>query len=177
MTGRRFVKSSDTTVTWSRSRDEVERMLRRYGAKGFSVASDYEARRIVVRFIVPDHPGPGAHDVPVQLPVDIGRVAEALYGKPKARWRSGKWMTAFTPDQMARAERVAWRHLVLWIDAALSAATAGMQTMTEAFFAHAVVNDRGVRLADYLQQVQGDLAPGVRALLESPAEEVTHPET
>jgi hypothetical protein len=71
---------------------------------------------------------------------------------------------------MLQAERVAWRNLVLWIDAALSAATVGVQTITEAFFAHTIVVDdggRAERMVDYVERTGGAIGPGVRALLPS----------
>ncbi len=61
-----------------------------------------------------------------------------IYGlepKTKMETRGSEW---------ERAERVAWRNLVLWIDAALSATAAGLQTIEEAFFAHLLVDNRRV---------------------------------
>jgi len=135
---------------------------------------DYATGKIIVSFVVPDSPTKGSHDVPVQLPIDIRAVAVRLYGKPQRVWdrKTFDYVTTPTAAQLEQAERVAWRHLILWIDAALTAATAGFQTMTEAFFAHTVItleDGRRGRLADYLEAVQGSLAPGVRALLASPA--------
>ena len=38
-----------------------------------------------------------------------------------------------------QAERVAWRNLVLWVDAACAAAAVGLRPMSETFFADLVV--------------------------------------
>lgn len=174
---RPFVKSADTAASPANSRAEIERMLERYGAVGFGYQRNIEAGTIVVQFIVPDRPGKAEPRVPVTLPVSIRRVYDALYGQTK------KWVTVdgkgryqhdpkgYDEEKFAQAERVAWRNLVLWIDAALSAAAIGLQTITEAFLAHTMVvgdDGRAERMADYLGRTHGALAPGVRALLPPP---------
>jgi hypothetical protein len=128
---KRFVKAADTTTSVMNSRAQLEKMLRRYGATAFAVSTDYESQKIVVGFKVPDSPGVPTF-VPVRLEVGIAAVATALYGPLRGNqsWRQ---------TALEQAERVAWRHLVLWVDAACSASSAGMQTMAEAFFAHVLV--------------------------------------
>lgn len=156
MTEQRFVKSADTKTPAGNSKAELERILRRYGASGFSVAENYTNGEIVVSFIVPD--APGGHSVPVKLPVSVRAVEAALFG-PQAK-RKGKnklW-------ESQQAERVAWRHLVLWVDAALSASAAGLQTVTEAFFAHTIAGDAGERMIDVVRSEMGAFS-NVRALL------------
>lgn len=186
-----FVKSADTKATAANSRAAVEALLRRYGAVGFSVAQEMDKgllQRVVCEFVIPDTLQNGASKVPVRLPVDVRRIYDVLYGQPtksefREEWKSGKtwgdgYRTVHNPNgydarKMRQAERVAWRNLVLWTDAALSTVVAGLQTVTEAFLAHTLVandNGRTMRMADYLDEVQGALAPGVRALLASPAE-------
>lgn len=176
MSKQSFVKSGDTRTPVSNSRAEVERMLRRYGATGFQVAQDYANHRVVVTFIVPDSTVKGAPSVPVKLPVDIRRVYDALYGQPtKHNYATGKRVldpSGYNAKRMEQAERVAWRHLVLWLDAALSAAVAGMQTITEAFFAHAVVGGGGERMIEVVEHAQAQLGVGVQRLLTAPSEEI-----
>lgn len=165
-----FIKSHDTSVSVGNSRAEIEKVLRRYGASGISVQQTFDSlnrpEKVTVSFVVPNHVG-STQKVPVSLPVNVKQVYEALYGT------RGRKITNFDAYKMAQAERVAWRNLVLWIDAALSAAAVGLQTITEAFYAHTVIqleNGGTARLADYLEASQGSLAPGIRALLASPAE-------
>lgn len=177
-----FVKSADTGVSPATSKAELERMLRRYGADGLSTAQDYANWRITVQFIVPNSRAKDAQKVPVKLPVDVRLVYDALYGRPtKSSWVNGQYggmvynPSGYDTKKLEQAERVAWRHLLLWVDAALTAATSGVQTITEAFFAHTVItleDGRSGRLVDYLEAEQYQLAPGVRALLASPAEVV-----
>lgn len=171
-----FVKSADTSTSVTNSRGEIERTLRRYGASGFSVSQDYANHRVLVSFVVPNSPDKDALKVPVQLPVDVHRIYDALYGQPK-RWDGSVRKDVHDPKgydakKLEQAERVAWRNLLLWIDAALSAAQAKLQTITEAFFAHAVVRtDNGSRrMIEVIEEGQSYLGNGVRALLAAPAE-------
>jgi len=129
---RPFVKAADTKTPVGSSRSEVDRLLRRYGASAISVSENISARTIVVSFVVPNSLNKGAGDVPVRMPIAVTGVYVSLYGRPK--------QGGYDAVKMARAERVAWRNLVLWLDAALSAASVGLQTITEAFFAHAVAS-------------------------------------
>lgn len=161
-TAKGFVKSSDTTTPASNSRLQIDKMLRRYGASSISMSEDFERREIVVSFIVPDSKKPNAARVPVRLPVSIISVCAAMYG-PAGR-------SGYSARMFEQCERVAWRNLVLWIDAALSAAAVGLQTITEAFFAHAVVGEGGQRMIDLVESMQSQLGSGVQRLLTSPAE-------
>lgn len=180
-----FIKSQDTSVSVANSRGEIEKILRRYAASGISVQQTFDEKNqpemVTVSFIVPDKIG-STHKVPVSLPINVKRVYDGLYGQPaKSKWVEDlkKYVKVFDPNgydtkALPQAERVAWRNLVLWIDAALSAAAVGLQTITEAFYAHTVVQLEGggqARLADYIERMQGQLAPGIRALLAAPAEE------
>lgn len=124
---KRFVKSADTSTSVSASQRDLERVLRRYGAFDFNLGSNWEDRIVRVAFRVPDSPG-SKIVVPVRLEASIVAVGKALYDT-----------TNLTPHGWEQAERVTWRHLVLWVDAACSAASAGVQTMSEAFLAHALV--------------------------------------
>lgn len=127
-----FVKSSTTSTPAERSRGELEQLLRRYGAHGFSVAQDYANGRFQISFVVANSAREKGTMIPVRIPIAIADVYRAMYGDP------GK----DSPDRgrMAQAERVAWRQMLLWIDSALSAAALNIQTIEEAFFAHAVIS-------------------------------------
>jgi hypothetical protein len=159
-----FVKSQDTKTPVDRSKAEVERILRRYGATAFATSNDYHKGRVVVTFVVPDRPGPGAQPIPVKLPLEISRVYLRMFprspGDPTVDEivRHGR--------QWEQAERVAWRNLVLWIDAALSSSAIGLQTITETFFAHTVVDVPGQRrMIEVVADAAEELAPGLRKLL------------
>lgn len=165
-----FVKAADTVVAPEKSRAEVERLLTRYGAVGFSYAIDIEKGEIKIEFVVPNSREKDAPRIPVRLPVSVRRVYDSLYGRPTKWTADGRVHdpNGYDARKMEQAERVAWRNLVLWIDAALSAATIGVQTITEAFFAHTIVVDDGgrtERMAEYVARSGGAIGPGVRALL------------
>lgn len=160
------VKAARTVTSPEKSQAEIQRILRRYGATGYQFSHDHEQATASVSFRVPDAPK-STQMVPVYLPVSVLTVANRLYGTRRDR------ASQFYGKQWEQAERVAWRHLVLWIDAALTAATMGLQTITEAFFAHAVVgalNGRPERMIEYVEREQSLLANGVRALLTAPAD-------
>ena len=127
----RFVKAANTQTPVSSSQRELERILRRYGATGLTLSSDWSAQLARIAFRVPDSPAPDAVIVPVRLEVSMRGIADAL-----GYYRNGRIPTQHGWEQV---ERVAWRHLVLWVDAACSAAGAGLQTMSEAFLAHMLV--------------------------------------
>ena len=171
---RPFVKSADTSTQVATSKAELEKMLRRYGAAGFSVAHDYAEYRVIISLMLPDSPGKNTPRVPVKLPVNIRAVYDQLYGRPtKYDYTEKKYVwnkTAYEMKKLDQAERVAWRNLVLWIDAALSAATIGLQTITEAFFAHAIAGENGERMIEVVEQAQASLGVGTQRLLTAPAE-------
>ena len=151
MATNRFVKSATTKTPVANSRSELERMLTRYGCSSFSTQSDYETGRIMVGFVVPDSMEAGAIRIPVRLEINSREVCRALYGPlPQGE----HW----TEHGIAQAERVAWRQLVLWVDAALSAAAAGVQKISEAFLAHTLIRDgegRVHRVVDQMDQAAG----------------------
>lgn len=165
----RHIKSSDTKSPVANSRKQMEDLLRRYGAVGFGVQQEFSdtgvAEHITVQFIIPDRPGSKAR-IPVAIPVNVIDVLNALY-KTRANLRDR--------SQWERAERVAWRNLLLWVDSTLAAASIGLQSITEAFYAHNVIkleDGRTARLSEVIEAAQGKLPPGVRALLASPAETI-----
>lgn len=142
---KRFVKSATTSTAVVNSKSEIEKMLRRYGADAFAVTHDYTGGRAQVSFVVPESGEKDAPKVPVRIPVDVQKVYHALYGMP-LKWSGSERVhnpQGYDSKKMEQAERVAWRNLVLWIDAALSTATISLQTITETFFAHAVIGPQG----------------------------------
>lgn len=155
-----FIKANTTATAVSKSKADVEKMLRRYGATAFSVTQDFSSRRSSVNFVLPNDPSHPSAQIPVRLHVETQRVARLLF--------PGKQLS---DPMLEQSERVAWRNLVLWIDAALSAASVGMQTITEAFFAHTIVGVEGERMIDLVEAHQSALGSGVQRLLTAIADE------
>lgn len=139
----RHIKSGDTSVSVSRSRLELERILQRYGCSEFGFSEAYGTGRAKVWFRVSDDPSQPA-TVPVQLVIDIDRVREALEDAGY-RLKNGQ------------AERVAWRNVVLWVDAACSAAAVGVRRMSETFFADLVISDEDGRPIRMFERAQDEL--------------------
>jgi len=161
-TSKGFVKSAGTAVPAARSRMQLEALLRRYGCIGFGVSNDYEAMTASVSFLVPDSLAKDAARIPVRLVLNIRQVYDALYGQP-LRWdheqkRRVPDLKGYREKELLQAERVAWRQLILWVDAACSAAASGVQKMSEAFFAHTVVigpDGARYRLIDHVEAISG----------------------
>ncbi len=177
MADRKFVKSADTSVPVSRSQSELERILRRYGCTGFGVTTDYEMQRASITLRVPDGPEKDAVQVPVKLVVDFRAVYDALYGQPM-RWgqkpdgQHGRVFDpkGYEPRYIEQSERVAWRHLVLWVDAACSASTVGLQRMSEAFLAHTLMRTADGRVLRVVEQMNEAAGGNWKALLPPPSE-------
>lgn len=135
-----FVKSAATRVPVNRSQAQIVETLQRYGATGFGFHT--KADVVTVTFHVP---GSDGREHTVAIPVDVARV--------RAKLKAAKVNRIANPEQ---AERVAWRIVLDWIDAALSAVSIGAQTIEEAFYAHTVVEtvdgQRG-RLVDYVNTI------------------------
>ena len=131
-----FLKSQDTKATTVNSKAALEKIVRRSGCQSFGTTSDYELGRITVFFRVPEHLDGDAPMIPVRLEVDIDHVFRRLQDSGIANSRK-------TREQ---AERVAWRHLVLWVDAACTAAAVGLRPISETFMADILTNtDQGPR--------------------------------
>lgn len=155
-----FVKAMTTQTAKEKSQGDIIAMLHRYGASGFGfrqIGDSAEARFHI--------PAKGQADRTVAIPVDVAKVERRL-----REIHSKKRSHAKAPDR-AQAERVAWRILYLWIDAALAAVSIEAQSIEEAFFAHLIVADtdgQEGRVIDYihsLQQGAGGNLPAARLLL------------
>jgi hypothetical protein len=127
-----FVRSWDTEVPVSRTAAAMEEMIRRYGASGYTRSEDYTAGRVVVAFTI------AARDV--RMFVDVPTVEQKLRAMPEfMQKRNAKPWDNRDPWARAQAERVAWRHLLLYVEASLNAVSAGLLTLEEAFFAYALI--------------------------------------
>jgi len=110
------------------------------------VSNDYTGGTLVIGFTLPaTWQTKTDQTVEVRLAVSYGETLRRLQKmRPfaaKARSKGAAW----AGDQ---AERVAWRHVLLWAEASLAAAAAGIQTVEESFFAHSVIPQSGVRVID-----------------------------
>lgn len=161
-----FVKAATTSTPAEKSQGDIIAMLHRYRASGFGFRA--RGSLVAVSFHIPKE---GGADTTVEIPIDVERVHERLNGLQRAKRSHGRHVAA-TVDR-AQAERVAWRILYLWIDAALAAVSIGAQSIEEAFFAHLIVENtdgQSGRVIDYvhtLQEGAGGQLPAPRLLLGS----------
>ncbi len=127
------VKSASTDVPASRTKAQLEDLLRKYGASGFTVSNDYESRTVMVGFMMPrSYQTPSDH-VEIRIPVSFREVSKRLAKMAGNGRKPQNWL-----DE--QAERVAWRQLYMLCEAACMAAAVGLQTIEEAFFAHQMLS-------------------------------------
>lgn len=170
MAKKSYVKAVDSVVAVDKSIAQIKKLVVEYGCSGFRVSEDYAKGTIVVTFVL--NPPSGGH-VPVDIPIQIDKVYDALYGDVKTNWNDRN-PAATKQRRREQAARTAWRNMNLLIEASLSSVSLGVQTIEEVFMAHTLValaDGRTARMTDYLAQTAGALAPGVRALLASPLQE------
>jgi hypothetical protein len=146
-----YVQFYTTRIDPMQSQGDIMSTLHRYGASGFG----FHRRGSVVEvtFHLPEDGGERS----VRIPVDVDRVHDRLVGQLASKARKEK-QAVNTETMRAQAERVAWRVLLSWINAALSAVAIGAQTIEEAFFAHVVVettDGQNGRLIDYVHTLEG----------------------
>lgn len=129
MTAGKFAASTD--VPASRSRDEIERTLTRYGATGFLYG--WSGARAQLAFEIRDR------RVRFELPLPDrtdGAFTRTETGKPRAATAAA---TAY--DQAVRQR---WRALALVVKAKLEAVETGIVTFDAEFLAHIVVGEQTV---------------------------------
>jgi len=165
-----FVKAATSDVLAVRSAAAIKDLVRKYGASGFGTSEDYARGIVTVSFVLNTEDG---QHVPVQIPVRVQRVYDALYAT-KAGHNQHVSAAQSELNRRAQAERTAWRQLHLLVEANLIAVQLGIMSIGEAFMPHTMVvsdDGRSERMADYFTRTRGALGPGVRALLAAPAED------
>lgn len=143
-----WVRSWDTETSVAESQAELEALLRRYGAHGYTVSADYVGRTLVIAFTLPKTwEVKQAETIEIRLAVSYGETQrrleklDAFVTRARGKRDGGAWAKE-------QPERVAWRHIVLLVQAGLEAAASGIQTVEEAFFAHSVLPGTTNRVID-----------------------------
>lgn len=121
-----------TEVPSTRSRDEIERTLERYGATAFAYGWDNTNRAATIMFEIGTPRG--VRRVRFQLPMP-DRNGREFTETPTGRERS----TSAARVEHDRAVRQRWRALALVIKAKLEAVAAGITTVEEEFLAHVML--------------------------------------
>lgn len=160
-----------TSVSESKSRDEIERILIRYGATGFQYGWD-GPHRAIVQFKVPLAPkvkpprgDPKLLPPPIELAVKFE--LPFLPQADKRFWKGAGWREVGATQAMKRYEqdrRSRWRGLVLGIKAKLEMVEAGITTFEEEFFAHLIDPQTGQtmskkQLPELIEAYAGKNAP------------------
>jgi hypothetical protein len=142
------LRSATTTSPASQSRNELERILARYGCERWGHDLDRGAGSLTVWFTVTDSKLADAGPVPVRIRIELASVRDRLNALPASK-HIGK-AKLLDPEHV---ERVAWRHLVFLVEAGLVAAEAGIKKVSEFFLADTVVEtpQGNVRFIDALE--------------------------
>jgi len=122
---KRHVKSGTTSTPAVNSKREIERILRRYDCRRVQWTDDFEDRMAAITFWLPS----GAV---ARLQVSATQVYDRL-------WPDRLEDEPFDENKLTQAERVAWRNLVLLVDAAFAAVECGVRTIEETFLADLVI--------------------------------------
>lgn len=134
--------AQNTTVAPERSRHEIERTLRRYGADAFSFAYDGTRQAVLFR----------AHGRMVRFDVALPPLEDFRWVRGGRTYGGGAGERERDVAQMRAArekhERQRWRALALVVKAKLESIEAGIESFEEAFMAHVVLPD-GTRFGDW----------------------------
>lgn len=127
--------AANTTVTVEKSKAEIERTLRRYGAKSFAYYADDS--RAIIAFVKNER------QIRFALPMPDPNDRQFTHHQRGARTVSAR------ETLYEQATRQKWRALNLVIKAKLEAVEAGIVTFEDEFMAHMVLPN-GVTVAEYV---------------------------
>lgn len=150
-----YVQFYTTRVEPAQSQGDIIGVLHRYGASGFGFRRRGDVIEVTFHLTTD-----GDRERSVCIPVSVDRVFAKLRGAMAEKAKREK--QAQREDLLrAQAERVAWRVLLQWINASLSAVAIGAQTVEEAFYAHTIVEStdgQTGRLIDYVHSLEDTTA-------------------
>jgi hypothetical protein len=128
--------AENTTLSIDKSRSEIERTLKRYGASSF--AYGWEGHRAVVQF--------SAHNRHVRFVLPMPQSHDRQYTHtPTGQRRAPQAMNAV----LEKAQRQRWRGLVLVIKAKLEAVESGISEFESEFLAN-IVLPNGATVGDFM---------------------------
>jgi hypothetical protein len=138
-----------TEVDPKRTREEIERLLERYGATTFSYTARPMDNYAAIEFELRGH----AYRLYVRYPATTDR---SVTHDGAGRRRPNIQAVEKARDQIVRQR---WRALKLYINATLEAVTSGVTTMDEALFAHLVIPDTARRtMYEFLEDTRDEIA-------------------
>lgn len=141
--------AENTSVTSSRSRDEIERTLTRYGATQFAYA--WQEGRALIGFVL------AGKQVRLILPLPDREAREFTHTPARGTLRSAQQQE----EAYEQAVRQKWRALALVVKAKLEAVEAGISVFEREFFYDLVLPD-GRTVGEYvLPQVEESYRTGI----------------
>jgi hypothetical protein len=132
-----------TTVAAARTAGEVSTLLIAAGARRITVDYDETGRIVGMSFILLIRNIPH----PFSMPVRTDGVFKILQG----RRRSDRYR--YVEIDRAQAERIAWRHLLRWIQVQLAMADTGMAELREVFLPY-LVDEGGRTVFQYFEETR-----------------------
>lgn len=140
-----------TTVPVEKSRAEIERLIMKYGASGFS--SGWFGSQAAIQFVANGRNVRFTLDLP-----DREWGIEVLWNRKRSPYYSKTQIPAADVAKVVDAEhRRRWRCLLLAIKAKLEVVESGIATFDEEFLAHIVIDDRTV--FDRIREASGGGRP------------------
>ena len=154
--------AKDTTVSVSKSREEIEAVLRRWGADQLQWSDDFKAGRVRLRFSWQHHGQTYLARFDVQLPTEEELKKVCLDG------RSGDFSPRKFEDACHRRGMVEHRELALFLKATFIAVERGIISAEQIFLAFLEGQDHVTVAERLLPQLDRLLAPGgTKALLKA----------
>jgi hypothetical protein len=125
-----MVYAAKTTVDVDKTRYEIERTLKRYGADQFSYGCDDSRGIAVIQF--------RAQNRHIRFVLVLPKITDKEYQRDKR----GKIRTPIQKqDAVTQATRSRWRALLICVKAKLEAVESKIESFEEAFMAHVVLPD------------------------------------
>lgn len=153
--------AEDTTVPVSKSRGELDALLRGWGAQGIQWTDDFEHDRVMLRFVWPRGEQRFMARFVVRLPTREQLAVDAVDG------RSGRTSESKLRALMDARGKREHRLLVLWLKAALNAVDAGLVD-AETLFLPFLEGKDGQTFAEAALPRLADLTTGSAARLLPP---------
>ncbi len=120
-----------TKIPPEKTAQQVATLLGQAGA--CAVQTEYKNRKVValsftIEINTGSHSTPQIHAMPFRLPIQVDPLFIIFQGR-----RSRYKRSTFTEQDQAKAERVAWRQILRWVEAQLALIEIGMVKMEEVF--------------------------------------------
>lgn len=145
-TKKRTLYMETTEISASKTCAEIEDALVRAGARGISKDFGASGEIVALTFSIPTEVGVLAFS----LPVRTGAVEKILLERRSSRQTVKS--SRIAESIRHRAERIAWRHVLRWVEAQVAMIETGQSSASEIFLPFAIVGPGGRRVYDVLAE-------------------------